>query len=42
MGRPESKSMKANDDNVIEVAADNVAGNQCETVKLLKQQVDSL
>jgi len=42
MGRPELESMKANADNAIEVAADNVAGNQCETVKLLKQQVDSL
>jgi len=42
MGQPELESIKANADNAIEVAADNVAGNQCETVKLLEQQVDSL
>jgi len=42
IGRPELESMKTNADNAIEVAANNVAGNQCETVKLLKQQVDSL
>jgi len=28
MGRPESESMKANDDNAIKVAADNVASQQ--------------
>ena len=42
MGRPELEPMKANDDHAIDVDVVNGAGNQCETVELLKQQVDSL